>query len=85
MQIFWENSKLIEHIYSCHSLNEKDGICKRFDIFNLLHAIQEYFLKEINKFLGDIYSEQFRKYLDDLSNNIVESYAFLTYKHEEKK
>ena len=88
MQNFGENTKLIEHIYCCHLLNEKDGIYKRFGIDILLKAIQEFFLKEINtsKFLGDINnSEQFKKYLNDLSDNIIENYSFLTYKYEEKK
>ena len=87
LQNFGENSKLIEHIYCCHLLNEKDGIYKRFGIDTLLQAIQEYFLKEINtsKFLGDFNSEQFKNYLDNLSNIIINNYAFLTYKNEEKK
>ena len=89
MQNFGENSTLIDHIYCCHLLNEKDGIYKRFGIDILLKAIQEYFLKEINssKFLGDIKNntQDFINYLDTLSDNIIENYAFLTYKQEEKK
>ena len=89
LQNFGENSTLIDHIYCCHLLNEKDGIYKRFGIDILLKAIQEYFLKEINssKFLGDIKNntQDFINYLDTLSDNIIENYAFLTYKQEEKK
>ena len=88
LQNFGENSTLIEHIYCCHLFNEKDGIYKRFGIDILLQAIQEYFLKEINssKFLGDFKNIQdFEQYLNSLSDNIIEKYAFLTYKNEERK
>ena len=88
LQNFGENTKLIDHIYCCHLLNEKDGIYKRFGIDIILKAIQEYFIKEINcsKFLGDINNTQdFINYLNSLSNNIIENYVYFTYKQEEKK
>lgn len=46
-QKFGEETNLIDHIYSCHLLNEKDGKIKRFGIDNLLKGIQEYYNKEI--------------------------------------
>ena len=46
---FGHNTKLIEHIYCCHLLNEKDGIYKRFGIDKLLLGIQDYFADEMKK------------------------------------
>ena len=46
-QKFGEDTNLVDHIYSCHLLNEKDGKIKRFGIDNLLKGIQEYYNKEI--------------------------------------
>jgi len=49
IQKFGHNTKLIEHIYCCHLLNEKDGIYKRFGIDKLLLGIQDYFEDEMKK------------------------------------
>ena len=46
-QNFGEDTNLVNNIYSCHLLNEKDGIYKRFGIDNLLKNIQDYYMKEI--------------------------------------
>ena len=48
-QNFGENTHLIDHIYCCHLLNEKDGIYKQFGIDELLEGIKNYFNKEIER------------------------------------
>lgn len=48
-QNFGEDTNLVNNIYSCHLLNEKDGVYKRFGIDNLLKNIQDYYMKEINQ------------------------------------
>lgn len=42
MQNFGSKTSLIEHIYSCQILNEKDGIYKRFGIDTILKNIQDF-------------------------------------------
>ena len=48
-QNFGEKTNLVNNIYCCHLLNEKDGVYKRFGIDELLKGIQSYFIKEIEK------------------------------------
>ena len=48
-QNFGDETNLVENIYCCHLLNEKDGAYKRFGIDKLLKAIQNYYEKEINE------------------------------------
>jgi hypothetical protein len=48
-QNFGDQTNLIDNIYCCHLLNEKDGAYKRFGIDNLLNGIKEYYLEEIIK------------------------------------
>ena len=64
MQIFGLETKLVEHIYCCHLLNEKDGIYKRFGVDKLLRGIKEYFSKEIKKI------ENIEKNLEDIPSII---------------
>ena len=48
IQNFQNTINLINNIYCCHLLNEKDGIYKRFGIDKLLNGIKVYFSKEID-------------------------------------
>ena len=48
-QNFGDQTNLIDNIYCCHLLNEKDGAYKRFGIDKLLNGIKEYYLEEIIK------------------------------------
>ena len=47
IQKFGLKTDLIEHIYCCHLINEKDGIYKRFGIDKLLNKIKHHFLNEL--------------------------------------
>jgi len=48
-QNFGNKTNLVNHIYCCHLLNEKDGVYKRFGINKLLDGIKNFFLNEIEK------------------------------------
>ena len=48
IQSFTRKTKLINHIYCCQLINEKDGIYKIFGIDNILMGIKKHFEKEIN-------------------------------------
>ena len=65
IQNFGFETKLVDHIYCCNLLNEKDGIYKRFGIDKLLRGIKEYFSKEIKKI------EEIVKDFEDLPSNIT--------------
>lgn len=45
---FGNETKLINNIYCCNLLNEKDGIYKRFGIDKLLKSIQDYYKIDIS-------------------------------------
>ena len=47
IQKFGLKTDLIEHIYCCHLINEKDGIYKRFGIDKFLNKIKHHFLNEL--------------------------------------
>ena len=65
IQNFGLETKLVEHIYCCNLLNEKDGIYKRFGIDKLLRGIKEYFSREIKKI------EKIVKDFEDFPSNIT--------------
>ena len=46
-QNFGDKTDLVDNIYCCHLLNEKDGVYKRFGIDKLLNGIKAYYEKEI--------------------------------------
>lgn len=48
-QNFGNETNLVDHIYSCHLLNEKDGVYKRFGIDKLLNSIQIFYEKELKE------------------------------------
>jgi hypothetical protein len=48
LQNFKHEANLINNIYCCNLLNEKDGIYKRFGIDKLLNSIQNYYKEDIN-------------------------------------
>ena len=88
IQNFGITTKLIKHIYSCHLLDEKDGIYKRFGIDKLLNGIKEYFLKEINvlkstNFMNKIISKNNdnskEKYNLSILSSLEESNSFKNY------
>ena len=65
IQKFGYNTKLIDHIYCCHLLNEKDGIYKRFGIDKLLLGIQGYFANEMKK-------------IEEIQNNFINPNNMIT-------
>ena len=48
-QNFGDKTNLVDYIFCCHLLNEKDGVYKRFGIKELLEGIQKYYKKELEK------------------------------------
>ena len=72
MQRFGISSNIIEHIYCCHLLNEKDGGYKRFGIDKLLRGIKDYFSKEIKK-IEEIESD-FENFLNIINFKTYEQY-----------
>ena len=68
-QNFGDNTNLVNHIYSCHLLNEKDGVYKRFGINGLLGGIKNYFLKEIEKKENELISNKKSGNLSDIIDN----------------
>ena len=55
-QNFGENTNLVNYIYCCHLLNEKDGVYKSFGIDELLEGIKNYFSKEIAKKENELFN-----------------------------
>ena len=56
-QNFGEETNLIDHIYCCNLLNEKDGVYKRFGIDELLEGIRQYYMREIEKKENELFIE----------------------------
>jgi predicted GTPase len=72
IQKYGFQTKLIEHIYCCLLLNEKDGGYKRFGIDKLLRGIKDYFSKEIKK-IEEIESD-FENFLNIINFKTYEQY-----------
>ena len=56
---FGDKTELVNYIYCCHLLNEKDGVYKRFGIDNLLNSIKKYYEEEINKWENNLKNKSF--------------------------
>jgi len=76
-QNFGEKTNLINHIYFCHLLNEKDGIYKRFGIDNLLNGIQKYYRKVIENKEKELFSN-FEIEINKDINESLEDTIFLS-------
>lgn len=75
-QNFGEDTDLVDNIFCCQLLNEKDGIYKRFGIDNLLKNIQDYYIKEILQREKDLINKNNKKndskkpiFLGDIKDN----------------
>ena len=84
LQNFGQKTSLVNHIYCCHLLNEKDGIYKRFGINNILKEIEEYF-KDYKTIFNINDPKSFEKYLNELSTKIIKNYKILIFQEEKKK
>ena len=79
LQNFGSKTSLIEHIYCCQLLNEKDGIYKRFGIDTILKSIQDYFKNEINYIknieknfeLGNLPKNEIKNFLDNNNDHQI--------------
>ena len=66
----WQNfgeTNLVDHIYCCHLLNEKDGIYKRFGVDELLEGIKNYFNEEIVKKENELFGNETNESIEDNS------------------
>ena len=81
-QNFGDKTSLVNNIYCCHLLNEKDGIYKRFGISELLIGIQKFYLKELEKkekeFLLNKGSQFPLEIINNTNDNFSSDSIFLT-------
>ena len=72
IQNFGLETKLVEHIYCCNLLNEKDGIYKRFGLDKLFTGIKDYFSKDITKI--NFIKSEFKNIINMSNTNTYEDY-----------
>ena len=79
-QNFGDKTNLLDNIYCCHLLNEKDETYKRFGIDKLIYGIKSYYEKEINKLEKNLVKkddiEIIYSFEDIKKNNIPNSIFF---------
>lgn len=63
-QNFGDNTNLVDNIYCCHLLTEKDGVYKRFGIDKLLNGIKTYYIKEIIQRENDLIKNENKEIIE---------------------
>ena len=68
-QNFGDKTNLVNNIYCCHLLNEKDGVYKRFGINELLESIQKYYQKELDEKENELLLNKGKKISFEIKND----------------
>ena len=76
-QNFGEKTNLVNNIYCCHLLNEKDGIYKRFGVDELLEGIRNYFNEEIVKKENELFGNEKNELNSKKNESIEDNSIFL--------